>query len=151
MRPCYALAALGIISVVLGAESPPTSGRIQAEGTEFRVTLPSGRVLAESQLVGTVLTITDAHGKPQQVRIDAMEPDPTDRDGDIWLHTLSIQDADTREWTNFCAPGPDGVAKGFPLSGRWTVDGRHVPDEDAFALICTGGAIGKCVRWGYKP
>ena len=24
-------------------------------------------------------------------------------------------------------------------------------DQNAFALICTGGAIGKCVRWGYKP
>jgi ADYC domain len=151
MRPCRALAALAIVSVLSGAGSPPPSGHIQAEGTEFRVTLPSGRVLSGAQLVGTVLTITGSDGEQQQVRIDAIEPDPTDPDGDVWLHTLSVQDPDTKKWGNLCAPGPDGVAKGFPLGGRWTKDGRHVPDENALALICTGGAIGKCVRWGYKP
>src|SRR5690348_3642419 len=97
IRPCCALAMLGIISVVLSSESPPFSGRIQAEGTVFRVTLPSGRVLAGRQLVGTVLTITDGHSEPQQVRVDAMEPDPTDPGGDVWLHTLSARDPDTGE------------------------------------------------------
>jgi hypothetical protein len=39
----------------------------------------------------------------------------------------------------------------FPLSGTWDEQGRHLRDESKFSLICASGAIGKCVRWGYKP
>lgn len=53
-----------------------------------------------------------------------------------------IQDSDTGTWRNPCNPGPDGVARGFPLSG-----GR----PGSFGLTCTSGANGKCARLGYRP
>jgi hypothetical protein len=134
----------------------PLSGRTQttfkavrAVGTEFQVTLSDGRVLTSAQLVGAVLSVNDPHGGRQSIRIDAVEPDPTDPD--ILLHTLSVQDPATGTWGNFCSPDADDIAKGFPLSGTWSDDGRHLPDKDAFALMCAGGAVGKCVLWGYKP
>jgi hypothetical protein len=49
-----------------------------------------------------------------------------------------------------CPPGPDGLDMGFPVSGSWTQDGRHIPGSK-FLLACTAGAIGKCIRFGYKP
>jgi hypothetical protein len=136
--------------------SPPSHSQIaktdiQAVGTEFRMTLPDGRTLTSAQMVGAVLSISGPDNGRQTVRIEAVEPDPSDPDHDIQLHTLLVQDPNTGSWSNLCLPGPDGIAKAFPLSGVWTKDGRHLPDEHAFALICTGGAIGKCVRWGYKP
>ena len=44
-------------------------------------------------------------------------------------------------WKDFCAAGPDGRAQGFPLAR---------PDG-SFELVCTSGAAGKCVRYGYAP
>jgi hypothetical protein len=40
---------------------------------------------------------------------------------------------------------------GFPLSGVWTASGEHVASDEAFGLTCTSGAIGKCLRMGYRP
>lgn len=152
MRACLVLTLLwaGMILPTLGWGQATFDG-IRAVGTEFQITLSDGRILTSAHLIGAVLSITDPDGQPQAVRIDAVEPDPSDPDHDILLHTLSVQDAVTGEWKNLCEPGSDGVAKAFPLSGMWTDNGRHLPDERAFTLICTGGAIGKCVRWGYKP
>src|SRR5215207_6347158 len=152
MRACFAVAALwaGVVWPTLGW-AQATFKNLRAVGSEFQITLPDGRILTSAHLIGAVLSIAGPHGEPQTVRIDAVEPDPSDPDNDIQLHTLSVQDPTTGAWSNLCEPGPDGIAKAFPLSGTWTEDGRHLPDEHAFALICTGGAIGKCVRWGYKP
>jgi hypothetical protein len=124
---------------------------VQVIGTEFRIALPDGRVLTDAELVGAVLSVADRQRGEQSVRIEAVELDPTDPDGDIHLYTLSVQDSADGSWSNLCQPGPDGVAKAFPLSGTWSEGGRHLPEDRAFSLICTGGAIGKCVRWGYKP
>jgi hypothetical protein len=152
MRAALALAGLWV-AFLLPALSwgQATFKGIRAEGTEFRVTLSDGRVLSSAHLVGAVLSVAGLNSELQTVRIDAVEPDPVDPDHEVQLHTLSVLDHATGSWSNLCDPGPDGVAKAFPLSGSWSPDGRHLSVEQAFSLICTGGAIGKCVRWGYKP
>src|SRR3712207_5195349 len=98
------------------SSSPPGHSQmaktdIRAAGTEFRMTLPDGRVLTSAQLVGAVLSIAGPDNGRQTVRIEAVEPDPSDPDHDIQLHTLSVQDPNTGSWTNLCLPGPDGIAK----------------------------------------
>ncbi len=55
------------------------------------------------------------------------------------------------EWRNLCGPDPDGRRLGFPLAGAFTPDGRHVAIPGRFLITCTGGAEGKCIRFGYKP
>jgi hypothetical protein len=127
-----------------------TMSDIRAVETEFRVRLSDGRTLGSGQLVGAVLAISGPEGAEQHFRVDAVEPDPA-QPHHIVLHSLSIQDKATGTWSSFCAPGADGNTQAFPLAGSWTDDGRHVRDHDAFTLICTGGAVGKCVRWGYMP
>ena len=50
-----------------------------------------------------------------------------------------------------CSAAPDGTRLGFPLAGR-TAEGLFVEsDPGVFELICTSGAQGKCVRFGYHP
>ena len=39
----------------------------------------------------------------------------------------------------------------FALSGAFTADWRHIDMPEQFLITCTGGAEGKCVRFGYKP
>jgi hypothetical protein len=69
----------------------------------------------------------------------------------VWLHGFSVEAADG-SWSNLCGVGPDGRRQGFPLAGRAQPDGTIVaagPGE--FASTRTGGAEGKCVRFGYHP
>jgi hypothetical protein len=139
--------AIAVAALLLGRAAAALE--VGVEGTAFRVVDDSGRVLAQEELIGLVLTLADPEGQAMAVRIDGVEADP--RDPEITLYTLSTRDPASGQWQNACAPGPDGRRQGFPLAGRWTLSGEHVPDALAFNLTCTAGAIGKCVRFGYKP
>jgi hypothetical protein len=98
-------------------------------------------------MVGAVLTL----GSGLNIRIDAVEADPTSAPGDVLLHSFSVRREDG-SWTSLCSPGPDGRQQGFPLAGRALPDGRIVPAGDGdLEVVCTSGAQGKCVRFGYKP
>jgi ADYC domain len=115
--------------------------------TEFNVS-EDGRQLTQDEIVGLELTVADETGKTADFRIEGTRTDPTD--SEIRLYDVSVRENQTGEWRRFCQPGPDGVAMAFPLSGTWTPSGRH-EDQPTFILTCTAGAIGKCVRFGYKP
>jgi hypothetical protein len=115
--------------------------------------------LAQDQLPGAVLTLGDGSGVQRRIHIDAVEHDPRDPQGEVLLYTFSEPDNVTGQWRNACNPDPDGRRLGFPLAGAFTPDGRYVASPGAFGaavagrilIACTGGAEGKCVRFGYKP
>jgi hypothetical protein len=67
------------------------------------------------------------------------------------MYAASAQDPANGAWEPLCRPGPDGLTLAFPLAGIWTPDGQHLPSDAHFNMTCTGGAIGKCVRFGYRP
>jgi ADYC domain-containing protein len=133
------------------AEQEPGAPSLEVIGTLFRVTTSSGRVLTSPDLIGAVLDAVDEAGRSITVRIDAVTRDPSDGEGDVWLHRFSTLDGKTGRWRGSCTPGPDDTVAGFPLTGRWTADGRHLRTASTFTLTCTSGAAGKCVRLGYKP
>ncbi len=162
LRRLGAFAALGVLCATLpafpraAAAEQMTPLSVGAEGTQFEVTLADGRVLRSPQLVGAVLVVAVGAGTIR-LRIDAVEPDPGDAafgirpSGSVLLHSLSVEDAQGG-WSNPCEPGPDGRRQGFPIAGRALADGTIAPAEAGeFALTCTGGAEGKCVRLGYHP
>ncbi len=124
---------------------PPT---VTAEATAFRVAYADGRVLSSPDLIGATLTLPDG----LTVRIDAAELDPNAVRGPVWLHKLSVQDADGTR-SNACDPDPDGRRLAFPIPGHTrSADGLLEPAKPgAFELVCTSGAQGKCVRFGYLP
>jgi len=126
---------------------PPEAQSVAVVGTAFQIR-EGRRLLRQEELKGSILTIRDDKGDEQVVRVDSAMQDP--KDPDIELYGMSIKDLPSGEWRNMCQPGPDGLAMAFPLSGNWTADGRHVA-ANSFMLTCTSGAIGKCVRFGYKP
>ncbi len=144
------LGTLCIPAAQAGAGSDMTES-LDVDGTRFIVTRPDGSVLDQSDLVGSVILLEDPTGKLLNVRIDSVEPDPEDPDGEVVLYGLSQQDPESGAWHNLCRPDRDGVAKGFPLKGTWTSAGDHLPSGPGFSLTCTSGALGKCVRMGYKP
>jgi hypothetical protein len=124
---------------------------VEVDKTAFRVTLSDGRVLAQEQLPGTILLLGDGSGVERGIRIDAIERDGSDPAGEIVLYALSEQVTGSGEWRNLCLPDPDGRRLGFPLAGAFTADGRYEPTHGGILLTCSGGAEGKCIRFGYKP
>jgi ADYC domain len=44
-----------------------------------------------------------------------------------------------------------GVRLGFPIAGRFAANGHYEPDACGLLITCTGGAEGKCIRFGYHP
>lgn len=132
---------IAFIAVLLASVAPAAAQkapRVTVEGTEFVATLADGRILRSSDLVGAVLDVRIG-GKPRRIRIAAVEVDPSDRSRSIWLHTLEVPAAGGG-WANICMAGPDGRQQAFPLAGG----------PDGVELSCTGGAIAKCVRFGYR-
>jgi len=124
---------------------------VAVEGTAFRVMLSDGRIIPQDQLPGTILAIGDGTGRQRRIRIDAVERDARDAAGEVVLYTLSEQDPTSKEWRNLCLPDPDGRRLGFPLVGTFTPSGRYEAAPGRILITCTGGAEGKCVRFGYKP
>jgi len=123
---------------------------VQVEGTEFKVTLTDGHILRSPELVGATLTIGTS-GSPLRSRIDAVESDPDAKNPPVWLHSFSVEAPDG-SFHSLCDAGPDGRRQGFPLAFRPRPNGALEPPEGgSFELICTGGAWGKCVRFGYLP
>jgi hypothetical protein len=149
---------LGLVLALLAASAGLASSQetsatpsIEISATSFRVITNDGRVLASPDLIGAVLDASDETGRIMTVRIDVVSRDPADLDGDVWLHHFSVLDPNTESWRELCRPGPDGVAAGFPVGGDWTKDGRHLRGSSGFTVTCASGAVGKCVRFGYKP
>lgn len=151
------LARIALSLVMLcGALASGTSAQtaslksVEVQGTEFKVTLTDGRVLRSRDLIGARLVIA-MDGQAIRVRIDAVEPDPDAKNGAVWLHAFSAELADG-SWQTVCDAGPDGRRQGFPVAGRPRHDGMLEPAEPGvFELACTSGALGKCIRFGYRP
>lgn len=120
------------------AQTQATVSSISVEGTEIVVRLSDSRILRSKDLVGATLDVR-FEGEPAKVRIAAVEPDPDDKSRTVWLHTMEGRQPDG-SWTNLCSAGPDGRRQGFPLQGTAGLE-----------FTCSAGALGKCVRFGYRP
>lgn len=140
---------LGISGQGISGQGISSSG-IAIDGTRFVLKNKDGRILEQSELIGATFNFRDASGAPLRVRLDGYINDPQDPTGEVLLYDFSYQDSTGQSHT-ICPPGPDGLTKAFPMSGKWRDDGTHIADETTFNLICTAGAIGKCVRFGFKP
>ena len=79
-------------------------------------------------------------GASAKVRIDAIAVDPKTPQGDVFLYDLSVSDA-AGGWAPVCAPEADGKPHAIL---------RPAP-QGRIAILCTAGALGKCIRFGYRP
>jgi hypothetical protein len=133
-----------------GTRRPARHGRRPWKERRLIVHKADGTTVTGEALIGAVIVGIGPEGRAEAFRIDSIEKDAKDPDGDVYLYTFSTRDPKTSEWKPMCNPDPQGVAKGFPLSGSWNSAGVHLRTEN-FSISCTSGVIGKCVRLGYKP
>ncbi|MDB5970447.1 MAG: hypothetical protein JWQ90_2897 [Hydrocarboniphaga sp.] len=117
---------------------------LAAEHTAFVLKLANGRVLKGVQMQGAVVHMAVEGGQIASIKLAAITPDP--KDSDILRHEFQVQD-EHGEWKPACQPNFYGETWGFPIS----LPEHHPGREGAITLTCSSGAVGKCVRFGYKP
>jgi hypothetical protein len=130
---------LGMAAVLAVAPAIACAQTLMVDGTEFVLTMPAGRTLRSADLVGATLRLA-AGGSELEVTIKNVEEDPYAVGGRVLLHHFVVQD-EPRRHVDLCTPDAEGKGRGFPVP-----DGRG-----GFDLACTSGAVGKCIRWGYRP
>jgi hypothetical protein len=112
---------------------------VEIRGSELVVST-EGRALARPELIGAVLALVREDGSAANVRIDSIVTDPGRSEGDVVLYDLSVAD-DGGARVSVCPAEPDGMPHAV-LQPR--------PDG-AISIFCTAGALGKCIRLGYRP
>ena len=140
--PLHALLAVLLLAAPALAQSPPRLLGLGAEGGDFHARLSDGRVLRGADLVGATLRFDAAEIRIDSARRDAAVPAAPlgGKADDVWLFELSARPPGG-EWGAFCAPDPAGerIALVVPEPGG------------SFSLTCSAGAVGKCIRMGYRP
>jgi len=117
---------------------------LTVEHTGFVLKLADGRVLKGTQMQGAVVHMAVEGGKLASIKLASIKPD--DKDPDILRHQFEVQDAQG-VWKPACEPNFYGETWGFPIS----LPVGHPGRDGAITLTCSSGAVGKCVRFGYKP
>jgi hypothetical protein len=131
---------LGLTTMLV--TTAPMLGRaetlVRVEGTEFVLTTAEGVTLRSADLQGATLKIRIA-GRDIPVRVERVEEDADALGGRVVLHHFVVR-KENGITVDLCEPDAEGRSLGFPVP-----DGRS-----GFELTCTSGAIGKCIRWGYR-
>jgi len=145
-----AIAIVVIAAAVIQPHSQEVASSVEVAGTTLRVRLPDGSVRAGAELIGGVLTATFG-GQSLRVRIDGVEQDPRDPQGEVLLYDFRAVAPDGRT-EPLCTPDPDGRRRGLALAGRSEPWGfLTIGEPGVFELVCTAGPQAKCVRMGYAP
>jgi hypothetical protein len=132
-----------------GATPAPRVLPVSVSGSELIVTRPDGTTVRGAGLVGATLVVDTERGT-FPVRIDSVAPDRLDRAGETLVYDVSVVGPDGGT-APFCEVDPWGDHLAIPIAGSWDKAGGHQPVDGHFELMCTAGAIAKCVRFGYKP
>lgn len=100
---------------------------------------------------GTELNARDENGVPVTLRVDAVEKDPSDPEGDVFFYDVSYRDPMNGAYRKYCLPDKDGRTLAIPLAGYWDPAKSYKAEEGVFTFACLKSPLAKCVRWGYKP
>jgi len=103
-----------------------------------------------SDMQGVEMDAYSDEGKRIHLKILDQEIDPKDPKEEVYLYTIYTQDSN-RHWQNLCHGDANFPAKALVLQGSWNVKGQYQSDQKLVTVSCANQALGKCVRFGYKP
>src|SRR4051812_9948633 len=91
---------------------------IAAVGCVPRAPEPKPEPAAERPAeIGSIVEAYSDTGDRVRLRVDAIEPDPADRDRELTLYGLSVQEAGSTEWKPYCLPDREGRSRAIPVEG----------------------------------
>jgi hypothetical protein len=132
-----------------------TLNNVQLRGSQLFARKPDGTTLSGSGLVGARLTGTLDNGNTLILQITNVARGAAP-DDDIYYYGVNYERSD-RSWGSLCVDGNGNAAGAIPLAGVWNYGagvvggGAHFDDPARITFACPGGALYKCVEWGYKP
>jgi hypothetical protein len=100
---------------------------------------------------GEIIEAFDEAGRRLSFRVDSVEADAKDPEGEISLYELSLRGPEGAGWVPYCARDREGKSRAIPLLGSWTNPSTIAASPDQVTFACTAGVLAKCVRQGYKP
>lgn len=100
---------------------------------------------------GTELAARDENGLPIMLRVDGVQKDTADPEGDVYLYDVSYRDPVDGHLRKYCLPDGEGRTVAIPLPGYWDPSKAYVPSPGVLTFACLKSPLAKCVRWGYKP
>lgn len=140
MAPVWAFLAFAPLAALCAEPDP----MIRLDGSEFVLRTDEGAELRGEQLIGRVLEIP---GRPA-IRITSVSRDA--EMPDLFLYGFETRPASGDSFIPACKPDAQGQRLGFAVPGRTDATGGFVADPASIRLTCLSGALGKCVRFGYR-
>lgn len=125
------------------------------DGSQLVAQDPSGVALAGADLIGAQLTGTLDDGSSLTMQIANVTQAPAP-DADVYYYWV-VYDNGYGSWSPLCPDDAGNATGSIALAGRWSYasgvpgGGAHIDDPSQFTFACAGGALYKCVAWGYKP
>jgi hypothetical protein len=121
----------------------------EIEGTYF----PDGEavIVKGPELIGSEMVLTHS-GEDFKLRFTDIFKNPADPNGDLYFYFIEVFNEQTQTWYAMCEDMYGDPSQAIPLRNYWdTATGARVDDATAVTFACRGGAIAKCVEWGYEP
>ncbi len=138
--------------------SPQGAVRIEnvtIEGSLLKGTV-NGRQVSGRDFIGSILEVRVQN--PVQITYvfrveDVVLDTATPPFQDVWQYKMSVMTDKEPTWQPVCVDDISQADYFIPLTGMyWNLEtGARVDQADSVTLACRAGAIGKCVRIGYRP
>jgi hypothetical protein len=112
----------------------------------------SGLGFAGAQAQVTVQPSGQAQPTYYTLKFDNVYVDPTHPNSDVYLYDVSYQQSGNTTWKSLCLDSTGNPVPAIPIRNSWNVQtGARIDDANAVTFACVSGALGKCVRLGYRP
>ena len=108
-------------------------------------------LLHGTDLIGSQLVLTYG-GQDFTLMFADIYKDPSDPTGDVYFYNVLTLDPASQTWSSLCRDMYGEPTEAIALRHHWDPDtGARIDDPSAVTLACRGGALAKCVEWGYRP
>lgn len=128
--------------------------RVWLDGTSFW-TIENGDTVYGQSFTGAEFTGNLGNGSTVKLRIRSITAAPAPND-DLRLYDVAYRD-NSGVWVPACHDATGAPVLAMPVQGVWNYQqdvpggGSKLEDSERFTFACMGGAIAKCVLWGYRP
>ena len=106
--------------------------------------------IAGADLIGAKMVMGNAD-HTYILTFDDIRLDDQNPAGDVYLYDVSVYDTETDLMVPLCQYNGDPVPA-ILMANHWDMEtGDRIDDPSVVTFACRGGAIAKCVDWGYRP
>jgi len=128
---------------------------VTLEGSLLKGTV-GGKTISGKDFIGTLLEVRVTSPVPitYVFRIDDVLLDnATPPFQDVWQYKMSVMTDKDPNWQPICVDDLSQADYFIPLAGMyWNLEtGARIDESNSITFACRAGAIGKCVRIGYRP